>query len=267
MSNELIGLIPAAGSGTRISPLPGSKELFPIGFQKNRFGDGFQLRPKVISQYLIDSMFQAGVQKIFMVLGRGKTDIMYYFSRNKDYGNKIAYLLDDEVCGMPCTMDVAWPWIKRNTVLFGMSDTIFTPTNAFSLLLSQHRSKKADLTLGIFPTDHPEKLCPVKLDQADRVLTMTDKPTNSEIKNTWGCGVWDSKFSEFMHKYVKSSSSNGGETILADVFMAAIEKGLSIFGLFFVDGEYIDIGTPDDLVQAVSRFSNEVRSSDRLNPL
>ena len=29
---DLIGLIPAAGKATRIAPLPGSKELFPVGF-------------------------------------------------------------------------------------------------------------------------------------------------------------------------------------------------------------------------------------------
>ena len=127
MCNEVIGLIPAAGGGARISPLPSSKELFPIGFQKMQFGGDMQLRPKVISQYLIDNMLQAGVQKIFMILARGKTDIMHYFSRYKKYGDHIAYLIDDEVRGMPCTMDVAWPWIKGNTVIFDMPDTIFTP--------------------------------------------------------------------------------------------------------------------------------------------
>ena len=113
--------------------------------------------------------------------------------------------------------------------------------------MSQHRTIKADLTLGIFPTDNPEQLCPVKLDQADRVLTMTDKPKVSNIMNTWGCGVWESRFSEFLHSYLKSSSPDGGEIVLADVFLAGIEEGLSIYGLFFADGGYFDIGTPTDL--------------------
>ncbi len=258
MRNELIGLIPAAGSGTRISPLPSSKELFPIGFQKIQFGGNMQLRPKVISQYLIDNMLQAGVNKIFMILAREKTDIMQYFSRQKEYGNHLAYLIDDDVRGMPWTLDVAWPWIKERTVLFGMPDTIFTPRNAFALLMSQHRTNKADLTLGIFPTDSPEKLCPVTLDQTDRVLTMTDKPKVSSIMNTWGCGVWGHRFSEFMHGYLKSSFSNGGEIVLAEIFLAGIEAGLSTYGLFFADGEYIDTGTPTDLVRAVSRFSKDL---------
>lgn len=260
MSNEIIGLVPAAGGGTRISPLPGSKELFPVGFREMRLGSDIQLRPKVISQYLIDNMLQAGARKIFMVLARGKTDIMDYHGSCKMHGSNIAYLMDDAVQGMPYSMDVAWPWIQGHTVLFGMPDTIFTPADAFSRMLVQHRDKKADLTLGVFPTDRPEKLCPVKLDGSARVLTMIDKPAQTDIRNTWGCGVWGSRFSAFMHSYLQPSTTGVGETVLAEVFLAALREGLRIYGLFFADGEYVDIGTPNDLVMAVRRFSKAVVS-------
>ena len=260
MQNSLVGLIPAAGEGTRISPLPGSKELFPIGFRETHVGDEIQLRPKVISQYLVDNMHEAGVQKIYTVLARGKTDIMDYFGSSKEYGCNIAYLLDNNVRGMPYTLDVAWPWVQEHTVLFGMPDTIFTPADTFSQLLAKHRDKNADLTLGIFPTQCPEKLCPVRLDASDRILTMTDKPPHSDIMNTWGCAVWGAGFSEFMHRYLEASVPNDGETCLADVFLTAIDEGLSVFGHFFSDGEYIDIGTPIDLVVAVRRFSKTAMS-------
>lgn len=32
-AKQLVGLIPAAGRGTRLAPLPFSKELVPVGFQ------------------------------------------------------------------------------------------------------------------------------------------------------------------------------------------------------------------------------------------
>jgi len=56
MSDELVGLIPAAGQAKRVSPLPGSKELFPVGFREVEVGGHVQLRPKVVSQYLLDNM-------------------------------------------------------------------------------------------------------------------------------------------------------------------------------------------------------------------
>lgn len=59
-----------------------------------------------------------------------------------------------------------------------------------------------------------------------------------------------------MHQFLKQGHLEDRETVLASVFRAAITAGLVIDGLFFDEGEYIDIGTPEDLVVAVRRFSN-----------
>jgi glucose-1-phosphate thymidylyltransferase len=122
-------------------------------------------------------------------------------------------------------------------------------------MLARHRTTEADVTLGIFPTDHPHKLCPVKLDPDGHVLSMTDKPTHTDIMNTWGCACWSPRFSEYMHNYLASIAPPSNEVVLADVFQAAIASGLAVHGPFFETGDYIDIGTPDDLVVAVRRFS------------
>lgn len=82
-NQDVIGLIPAAGRGYCISPLPGRKQLFPSGFLEMRQGDETQLRHKVISQYLIDNTVQASARKIFTVLARGETDIMDYHSSSR----------------------------------------------------------------------------------------------------------------------------------------------------------------------------------------
>lgn len=68
-----IGLIPAAGQGSRIAPLPGSKKLYPIGQVAT---DG-SLRPKVC-HYLLESMRLAGIGKTYVLLRSGKWDIPAY---------------------------------------------------------------------------------------------------------------------------------------------------------------------------------------------
>lgn len=252
---ELVGLIPAAGAAKRVSPLPGSKELFPIGFREVNTDDRTEIRPKVVSQYLLDNMFSAGAKKVWMVLGKSKTDIMQYYGDGSDFGGSIAYLIMDRMWGMPYTLDQAWPWINHSHVLFGMPDTIFTPKDAFSHLVCAHDTNGADVTLGIFPTDHPEKLCPVLLDDSGRVLDMTDKPKHTDLRNAWGCASWSPSFTDFMHYYLCSLEQPRKEVVLADVFRAAMREGMDIRGLYFGQGEYIDVGTPDDLVIAVHRFS------------
>lgn len=258
MLNEIVGLIPAAGMAKRVSPLPGSKELFPVGFREIEVDGCVEIRPKVISQYLLDNMFNAGADRIWMVLSKNKPDIMQYYGDGTDFGGRIAYLIMDKLWGMPYTLDQAWPWINHSLVLFGMPDTIFTPPDTFVQLVESHRETQADVTLGIFPTDKPEKLCVVDLDDTGRVLGMIDKPKKTNLRQTWGCACWSPSFTHFMHEYltaIRESDAMKGEVVLADVFLAALHQGLSIRGIYFKDGEYLDVGTPEDLLIAVHRFS------------
>ena len=62
------GIIPAAGLGSRIQPLAFSKELLPVG---SRLDGGIE-RPRAVSEYLIERMIAAGVDKICFVISPGK---------------------------------------------------------------------------------------------------------------------------------------------------------------------------------------------------
>ena len=260
---NVVGLIPAAGEAKRISPLPGSKELFPVGFREVQIDGHWQLRPKVVSQYLLDNMLSAGAQKVWMVLGRGKADIMQYYGDGSTFGLRIAYLLMDRLWGMPYTLDQAFSWLNAETVLFGMPDTIFAPADAFALLLAEQRARQVDVMLGVFPTDAPQKLSPVELDADGRVIHIEDKPATTSLMNTWGCACWSPRFTQFLHDFLEHFAERGREVVLASVFLAAMQQGLKVGGVYFADGEYLDIGTPDDLVTAVHRFSKLERDAVR----
>ena len=69
------GIVPAAGSGTRIQPLAFSKELLPVGSRL----DGATERPRAVSEYLIDRMLKAGADKICFVISPWKSDILQYY--------------------------------------------------------------------------------------------------------------------------------------------------------------------------------------------
>ena len=61
-----------------------------------------------------------------------------------------------------------------------------------------------------------------------------------------------------MHAYLMQSGPKEREVVLATVFSEAMKAGLKVAGHFFEGGEYIDIGTSDDLVTAVHRFSKRM---------
>jgi glucose-1-phosphate thymidylyltransferase len=71
IDREMIGLLPAAGHATRLTPLPLSKELYPIGFYQDSAN---QPKPKVVSHYLLENMQQAGVKKAFFIIRSSKID-------------------------------------------------------------------------------------------------------------------------------------------------------------------------------------------------
>jgi len=257
VNDKLVGLIPAAGKGTRIAPLPFSKELFPIGFWENSHRDDNKLLPKAVSNYLIDQMINAAIQNIIMVVSTGKLDLLEYYGSGRNFGIQLSYVFDDNLRGMPHSMDLAWPWIRNSTVVFGMPDTIFTPSDVFSQLLSRHREVNADVTLGVFETDHPHTLCVVDLDDSGRVIYLEDKPLQPLLTTSWGCACWSPRFTNFMHHYLRKHSEpdNDGEIVLADVFRAALNDGMNVYGVYFGEGEYIDMGTPENLRTTVGRFS------------
>lgn len=254
--DQQIGIIPAAGRGLRIAPLPGSKEVFPIGFD-DRIVEGEKKRcPKVISQYLIDRMIAAGVDHIYLVISEGKWDIMHYYGDGGRFGVHISYLMAEELIGMPYTLNVAYPWLRGKTVVFGMPDTIFQPVDAFKQMLAQHSKLKADLTLGLFPTDQPWRLSMVQFDDDKRVLAVFDKPAISDLKHTWGCGCWGEKFTELLNSRMETlvNDEKRREIVLADFFNMAVVEKLNVRAVAFDDGEYIDIGSPQDLEWAVKLF-------------
>ena len=51
-AKEFIGVVPAAGQAVRISPIPCSKEIYPIGFSATS-PEG-TVHPKVAGQYLLE---------------------------------------------------------------------------------------------------------------------------------------------------------------------------------------------------------------------
>ena len=102
------GIVPAAGSGTRIQPLAFSKELLPVG---SRFEGGTE-RPRAVSEYLIERMLQAGADKICFVISRWKSDILQYYGG--EIGKAaIAYAVQPEPRGLCDAIFRAVPFVDR----------------------------------------------------------------------------------------------------------------------------------------------------------
>ena len=261
---EVIGLIPAAGLATRISPLSGSKELFPVGFRSVTGND--DSRPKVIAHYLLEKMRFSGISKAYIVLRKGKWDIPSYFGDGAMLDMHLAYLIMNLPFGAPYTVDQAYPYVKDAVIALGFPDIFFEDKDAFSRLLSRQAESKADVVLGIFPGDQPSKMDMVELDDNNQVSRIEIKPVETILRYTWGIAVWTPNFTKFMHDflirhYSANKEANEGATsamhelFLGNVIQAAIENGLRVEAVKISDTPFIDIGTPDNLMKIIQHFA------------
>lgn len=250
---RLVGLIPAAGRGSRLHPLPIPKELYPMGYQDYLVDGVSQKRLKVVSQYVVESMIDAGAQQLIFILGNGKHQLMEYYGGGSRFGPECVYLFQEELSGMPGALGLARSITRDALVLFGMPDTIFEPRDAYRTLLQTHCQQHNDLTLGLFPTDRPHKGGMVDFDDEGRIRNIIDKPKVSPLKFTWGTALWGDRFSDLLADFV-AAHRQPSEMLLGDVFMAAIVAGMNVRAWPFKNGSYFDIGTPDELNETIRHF-------------
>lgn len=257
---EVIGLIPAAGTASRIAPLPCSKELYPVGFRS--VDSNGSMRPKVVSHYLLEKMRLAGISKAFIILREGKWDIPKYFGAGKMLDMSLAYLMMDLPYGAPFTLDQAYPFVKDSIVALGFPDMIFKPDDVYTKILLKQAVTNADIVLGLFPASNPQKTDMVEMDEKGSVFSIHIKPEHTKLTYAWEMAVWTPTFTRFMHEYVLSveekyrintlgASGELDELHVGDVIQAAIENSMNVDAVLFEDGSCLDIGTPEDLMKAL----------------
>src|SRR5438067_7528705 len=76
----MLGIVPAAGAGSRLQPLAFSKEMLPVG---STFDECGVERPKAVSEFLVERMLSAGADRICIVLSPEKTDVIPYYARHR----------------------------------------------------------------------------------------------------------------------------------------------------------------------------------------
>jgi glucose-1-phosphate thymidylyltransferase len=249
---EIIGVIPAGGQGTRLGPLPLSKEIYPIGYDPSREG-----RPKAVCNYLLDKMRSAGIKKAYIVLRGGKWDIPTYLKDGKMLGMNLAYLIMDSPFGVPFTIDQAFPFVQNNIIAFGFPDILFKPDDVFVRLLDRLTISGCDAVLGLFPTDRPHNADLVDFDVEGRIINLEIKPSQTNLHFTWGAAVWSPIFSQFIHSYVtaqKPFASEKKELSMSEVVKAAIDNNLRVEAVHVSDEPFLDIGTPEGLLRAAKQL-------------
>ena len=213
-----IGLVPAAGLGTRLGLASGSKEAQPVGG-----------RPVI--EYLLDRMERAPVDGVRVVVRPEKDDVAAIARRR---GAEI-------VVGRPPSATASFALAAEglgaaDTVLFGFPDTIWTPVDGFRPIRGLIESGEP-AALGIFDTPYAARSDVAVLGSDGRVARIDVKPDVPATDLVWACGgAVGTRFREL----------TAGVELGIALSRSAAHQSIAAVRL----GRVIDVGTPEAFAAA-----------------
>jgi glucose-1-phosphate thymidylyltransferase len=241
------GLLPAAGMGRRLGRHRFIKELFPL--VEHRAGE--LLEPRPVCDFTLERMAVAGATRAVVVIAPHKVELLRMLE-GETHGMALAYAVQSTPEGLPHAVRCAAPWLRDDVVVLGLPDTLVFPVDALARARARLDAEGADLVLGVFPVDEPERLGPVDVAPDGTVRRVLDKPGHREIANSWGVAAWSARFTEFVCRWDEAEAARrSSERALGHAFEAARVAGLRVRAETFADGRMIDIGTAAGLRHAL----------------
>ena len=163
----LVGVIPAAGYGTRLQPIAGSKEVLPV-------------RGRQVIDYLVERMRAAGVDELRVVTRPEKADV----------ARRARQLGADVIRGRPANVSESIllggeGLASGDRVLVGFPDTLWEPVDGFVRLLGA-LSGDVEIVLGLFRTPQLGRSDVVTVEGV-RVTGVYPKPAEPQSELVWGC--------------------------------------------------------------------------------
>ena len=164
----VLGVVPAAGLATRLQPLPVSKELLRVGG-----------RPVI--DLLVERMRAGGAEEIRVVTRPDKHDVIGHALAE---GAAIAL---GEPANVSESVTLGIVGAAADAVaLVGFPDTLWEPLDVYARLVALVRGG-ADVALGLFRVDEPERCDVVVLDGGGGVLDIETKVPDPSSSLIWGC--------------------------------------------------------------------------------
>jgi dTDP-glucose pyrophosphorylase len=172
----MLGVIPAAGTGSRIQPLAFSKELLPVG---SRVDGGIE-RPRAVGEYLIERLVAGGATRLCFVIAPTKSDIMQYFGGSID-GVPVCYVVQPRPAGLCDALFCALPLAGADEMIaVGLPDTVWFPIDGL------RRLSDRTLSFLLFEVACPELFDAVVTDGQGRIEAIDVKSREARSRWIWG---------------------------------------------------------------------------------
>jgi len=247
MDAGVVALIPAAGRGRRLGDgAMGSKEVVDVAGEP-------------VAGHLLRRLALAEIRQALVVLREGKWDVPSALLGYRSLDLALRYVIVGDTRSELHSVAEGLAFAGRDLVALGYPDVLFEPNDAFSALLNRQSRTGADLVLGLFPSDIPQRVDMVALDSNMAPVEIVIKQPDRGLRYSWSIAVWTPSFSRYLIDFVSNIDNDSNEQSPKDdpqelsvghVVQDALVEGFAVEAVIFREGSYLDIGTPDDLAEA-----------------
>ncbi|MEO6398503.1 MAG: sugar phosphate nucleotidyltransferase [Tepidiformaceae bacterium] len=230
----------AAGRGSRLGALTDSmpKPLLPVAG-----------RPIIV--HILDGLRRAGIEEIAIVTGYLGDLLERELGNGEASDLRLHYLRQERLEGSARALALARDWLGDERFFVGWGDILVRPENYRRVIRASH---VADAAIAVNEVDDPCAGAAVYLDDANVVQRIVEKPVRGTSSTHWnnaglcvvGPSVWE--------QIDRLEPSARGEYELPQALAALVATGARVVAAP-VEGEWFDIGTPEDLERARTAYS------------
>ena len=231
---KMKGIILHGGHGTRLRPLThtGPKQLLPIA-------------NKPMSQYCIESIREAGIKNIAVIIGGlGSNKVKEYYENGENFGVNLTYIEQDYPRGIAHAINLCKEFVGNEKFVVFLGDNIIQkPISEFA---KNFERSNYDASILLCEVDNPSRFGIADVKDG-KILKIMEKPTNPPT-NLAVTGIYflTPKIFDIISKQ-KPSARN--ELEITDALDVLLKENRNISYSMITD-YWKDTGTPEDILHA-----------------
>ena len=235
-------IILTAGEGTRMRPLTTTRPKTMLITGGNP-----------LIQYNIESLRDAGIKDITLVVGYKKEVIEEYFGDGSKFGVNINYAVQEGQLGTAHAIGSAEKYIDESFIV--LNGDIIVSYDLIRNLIEKYATRTSDnvkSVLTLIEVDNPSNYGVVSTIN-DKIVEIVEKPAPGEApSNLANAGIY--LFStEIFDAIRKTDISERGEYEITDSLKIELENGWEILGLISHE-PWMDVGRPWELLKSNQDF-------------
>ena len=237
------GIILHGGHGTRLRPLThtGPKQLLPIA-------------NKPMSQYCVESLVEAGILEITIIIGGiGSNKVQEYYRNGEKFGAKITYVNQESPRGIAHAINLCKEFIGNDKFVVFLGDNIIK--KSISDYVSRFKQSSASASILLCEVSNPTQfgIADVKNGIIKKIMEKPkDPPTNLAVT---GIYLLTPTIFEIIDR-LKPSWRNEYE--ITDALQMLLEENHEIIYDLITD-YWKDTGTPHDIIHANEVILNSMK--------